>query len=119
MIGYSLVYFGEFRESPNKIFWWYFMCAMTIWYGAMFIKATIQHLLIIHCGENPIHRYRLFTTHIWTSLGYLLKSILQIALPVCLLTEPFDELVLKYIAAINVIISCFETMLVVSKWPGM
>ena len=61
---------------------------------------------------------KLFTSYILTSLGYLLKVLLQIILPTILLVEHFDYLVLKYVAAINVIIWCFDTMLVISKWPG-
>ena len=60
----------------------------------------------------------LFTSYILASLGYLLKVLLQIILPTILLVEHFDYLVLKYVAAINVIIWGFDFMLVINKWPG-
>ena len=47
-----------------------------------------------------------------------MKILLQIILPPILLVEPFDNIILKNVAAINVIIWSFDTMLVISKWPG-
>ena len=61
---------------------------------------------------------KLFTTYFWTSLGYTLKILLQIILPMILLVEPFDNIIIKHMAAINVVIWSLDTMLVISKWPG-
>ena len=44
--------------------------------------------------------------------------LLHIILPTILLVEPFDNLVLKYVAAINVVQWGFDFMLVINKWPG-
>ena len=61
---------------------------------------------------------KLFTTYFWTSLGYTLKILLQIILPMILLVEPLDNIIIKHVAAINVVIWGLDTMLVISKWPG-
>ena len=80
---------------------------MTVWYDQ----------LAIQLNDFQFTR-KLFTTYFWPSLGYLLKILLQIILPPILLAESFDNLVLKYVAAINVIVWSFDTMLIISKWPG-
>ena len=35
-----------------------------------------------------------------------------------LLVEPLDNIIIKHVAAINVVIWGLDTMLVISKWPG-
>ena len=61
---------------------------------------------------------KLYTHHSCTLLTEALKELLQIILPIILLVECFDNLVLKYVAAVNVVVWSFDTMLIISKWPG-
>ena len=69
--------------------------------------------MIFSLIENFIH-----IILVGTLLTEALKELLQIILPIILLVERFDNLVLKYVAAVNVVVWSFDTMLIISKWPG-
>ena len=65
-----------------------------------------------------IYTQKFYATYSLTILKEVLKTLLHIILPTILLVEPFDNLVLKYVAAVNVVVWSFDTMLIISKWPG-
>ena len=124
-LGYCETRYGRENETVNeKEFWWYSLCIMTIWYGSSVLKFFVQHLMLVKDRKNSFLqrkniRRRFFVSDNWVAIGYTLKMLTQIILPCLLLDNSLDHSIMQKLAATNVIIACFDTMLAVARFPGI
>ncbi len=122
LLGYALTHFGRVLERPldpkEVDAWWYFMAVTTAYVAIVeFCKMWYFCSKCMRCYKEQLKRLK---KDPWLGVYMAVsktKDLSVMVLSILVLSTDMDPEIRRYIAAVDVIISCYNFMLALSRLP--